>query len=105
MRRTGSVSILRRTVSLWLCGTTFIDQILSEILQPVRQVMQKIALYFFASFIFIFVFGLFGSCCRFPRSSSLVLPLLSGVGFSVYLLTSITASCDEDVDEVDVGVE
>ena len=25
-------------------------------------------------------------CCRFPRSSSLVLPLLSGTEFSLYLL-------------------
>ena len=34
----------------------------------------------------------------------LVLPLLSGAGFSVYLLTSNTESCDEDDDEVGVGV-
>ena len=35
-----------------------------------------------------------------PRNSSVVLPLLSGTGFSVYLLTSKTESCDEDVEEV-----
>ena len=40
LRRTGSVLILRRRVSPWLCRTTFIDQILPEILQPVRQFMQ-----------------------------------------------------------------
>ena len=40
----------------------------------------------------------------FPCSSSLVLPLLSGTGFSVYLLTSNTESCDEDVGEIGVGV-
>ena len=43
------------------------------------------------------------SCSGFPRTSSLVLPLLSGTGFSVYLLTSNTESCDEDVEEVGVG--
>ena len=36
------------------------------------------------------------SCSGSPRSSSVVLPLLSGAGFSVYLLTSNTESCDED---------
>ena len=36
--------------------------------------------------------------------SPLVLPLLSGTGFSVYLLTSNTESCDEGDDEVGVGV-
>ena len=40
----------------------------------------------------------------FPRSSSLVLPLLSGTGFSVYLLASNTESCDEHDYEVGVGV-
>ena len=44
------------------------------------------------------------SCSGFPRSSSLVLPLLSGTGFSVYLLTSNTESCDEDDEEVGDGV-
>ena len=39
-----------------------------------------------------------------PRRSSLVLPLLSGTGCSVYHLTSNTESCDEDDDEVGVGV-
>ena len=46
-----------------------------------------------------------GLCTRFPRSSSLVLPLLSGTGFSVYLLTSNSESCDEDDEEVGVGCE
>ena len=36
------------------------------------------------------------SCSGFHRSSSLVLPLLSDTGFSVYLLTSNTESCGED---------
>ena len=91
----GSVLILRRKVSPWLCRTAFIDKILSEILQPVWQVMQQIALYFFASSIFLFSVSVC-LCCRFPRSSSLVVPLLSGTGVSVYLLTSNTESCDED---------
>ena len=39
----------------------------------------------------------------FPRSSSLVLSLLSGTGFSVYLLTSNTESCDEDDGEEGEG--
>ena len=38
------------------------------------------------------------------RNSSLVLPLLSGTGFSAYRLTSNTESCDEDDEEVGVGV-
>ena len=43
---------------------------------------------------------------EFHLNSSLVLPLLSVAGFSVYLLTSNTESCDEDVEEVGVdGVE
>ena len=45
------------------------------------------------------------SCCGSHRSSSLVLPLLSGTGFSVYLLTSNTESCDEDVEEGEDDVE
>ena len=39
-----------------------------------------------------------------PRSSPLVLPLLSGTGFSAYLLTSNTESCDEDDGEVGKSV-
>ena len=45
-----------------------------------------------------------GLCSDVPRSSSLELPLLSGTGFSVHLLTSNTESCDEDDDSVGVGV-
>ena len=41
-------------------------------------------------------------CSGFLRNSSLVLPLLSVAGFSVYLLTSNTASCDEDVEDASV---
>ena len=37
---------------------------------------------------------------EFPRDSSLIISLLSCAGFSVYLLTSNTESCDEDDDEV-----
>ena len=44
------------------------------------------------------------SCRGSPRRSSLVLPLLSGTGFSMYLLTSNTESCDEDDGEVGEGV-
>ena len=54
--------------------------------------MRYISWYFFALLIFIFVFGF----C--------VLPPLSGTGFSVYLLTSNTESCDEDDGEVGGGV-
>ena len=45
-----------------------------------------------------------GLCSGLPRSSSLVLPLLSGTGFSLYLFTSNTESCDEDDDEEGAGV-
>ena len=52
-----------------------------------------------------FLFSVFvGLCCRFLRSSSLVLSLLSGTGFSEYLLTSNTESCDEHGDEIGVAV-
>ena len=44
------------------------------------------------------------SCSGSPRSSSLVLSLLSGTGYSVCLLTSTTESCDEDDEEVGEGV-
>ena len=39
-----------------------------------------------------------------PRSSSLVLPLLSGTGFSAHRPTSNTDSCDEDDGEAGEGV-
>ena len=65
--------------------------------------MRYISLYFFAFLILIFSVSV-DSCNGSPRSSSLVLPLLSGTGFSVYLLTSNTESCDEDDEEVSVGV-
>ena len=65
--------------------------------------MRYIALYFFAFLIFLFLVSV-GSCSGFPRNSSLVLPLLPGTGFSVYLLTSNTESCDED-EEVEGVVE
>ena len=45
-----------------------------------------------------------GLCSGFLRSSSLVLLLVSGTGFSVYLLSSNTECCDEDDDEESVGV-
>ena len=66
--------------------------------------MQEIALYVCASFIFIFFLV---SVCLYSgshRHSPLVLSLLSGTGFPVYLLTSNTESCDEDDGEVGEGV-
>ena len=57
-------------------------------------------LHFYVCFRFLLVCLCSGS----PRSSSLVLPLHPGTGFSVYLLTSNTESCDEDDEEVCVGV-
>ena len=44
------------------------------------------------------------SCSGSLRSSPLVLVLLSGTGFSVYLLTSNAESCGEDDGEVGEGV-
>ena len=52
-------------VALWDCFHR--PTSLSEILKPVLQVMQQIALYFFVSFIFLFVFGF----CRFMLQVSL----------------------------------
>ena len=55
--------------------------------------------------LFLFLFSVsVNSCSGSPRSSSLVLPLLSGTGFSAYLLISQTESCDEDDGEVGKGV-
>ena len=54
---------------------------------------------------FLFLFSLSVALCSgFRRSSSLILPLLSGTGLSVYLPTSNAESCDEDDEEVGVGV-
>ena len=56
-----------------------------------------------SSFLFLFSVSVV-SCSGYSRSSSLVLPLLPGSGFSVYLLTSNTETCDEDDGEVGEGV-
>ena len=54
---------------------------------------------------FLFLFSVSVCLCNgFHRSSSLVLPLLSVAGISMFLLTSSTESCDEDDEEVGVGV-
>ena len=54
---------------------------------------------------FIFWFSIsVDSCSGSHRSSSPTLRLLSGTGFSVYLLTSNTESCDEDDGEAGEGV-
>ena len=45
-----------------------------------------------------------GLSSGFHRKSSLVLPLFSLAVFSVYLPTSNTESCDENVEEVGVDV-
>ena len=45
-----------------------------------------------------------GLCSGFLRGSSLVLRLLSGTRFSVYLLTSNKESCDQDDEDDDVRV-
>ena len=55
------------------------------------------------SFLFLFLVSA-GLRSGFLHSSSLVLPLLPGTEFSVYLLTSNTESCDEDDQEESVGV-
>ena len=55
-------------------------------------------------FLFVFLVSV-GLCSGFPHNSSLVLRLLSVAGFSVYLLTSNTESCDEDVGSCDEDVE
>ena len=48
----------------------------------------------------MFVFGFYGFMQRVsPKLSARVFPLLSCTGISVYLLTSKTESCDEDVEE------
>ena len=99
MRRTGSVSISKLRVSPWLRGTTLIDQILSEPLQRKRSLCTSSR----PSFLLLFSISV-GLCSGFPRRSSLVLPLLSGAGFSAYRLVSNTKSCDEDDDEIGVGV-
>ena len=86
MRRTGSVSMSRRRVSPWLWRTTFIDQIFSELLQPVRQFMQQIAPYFFVSFIFICVLG-------FGWFTLQVCPLLLNSYFHFFRLRHFPCIC------------
>ena len=67
--------------------------------------MRYISLYPFGFLHFYFLFSVsVDSRSVSPRSSPLILPLLSCTGFSVYLLTSNTESCDEDDEEVDEGV-
>ena len=57
----------------------------------------------FASFIFILGFSVSVDLCSgFPRNSSLVLPLLSGTGFSDVSANVKYRICDED-EEVGVG--
>ena len=65
--------------------------------------MRFISLYFSRVLYLLFSVSV-DSCSGSHRSSSLVLPLLSGTRFSVYLLTSNTESCDEDDGEVGEGV-
>ena len=65
--------------------------------------MRYISWYFFGFPISI-LFSVSESCNGSLRSSPLVLPLLSCIGFSVYLLTSNTESCDKDDGEVGEGV-
>ena len=50
-----------RRVSPWLHKNTFINQILSELLKQILQIMQQFALCFFVIFILNGVFG----CCWF----------------------------------------
>ena len=57
-------------------------------------------MHFFASLILCLFSVSVGLCIGVLRSSSLVLPLLSGTGFSAYRLTSNTESRDENVEEV-----
>ena len=55
------------------------------------------------SFLFVCLVSV-GPCSGFLRNCSLGLPFLSIAGFSVYLMTSNLESCDENDDEVGVGV-
>ena len=61
-------------------------------------------MYFFAFLIFILFSVSVGLCSGSLPTSSLVLPLLSGTGFSEYLLASNTESCDEDDGEEGEGI-
>ena len=56
-------------------------------------------LHFYLCFWFLLV-----QASGFPGAPHSYFPLLSGTGFSVYLLTSNTESCDGDDEEVGVGV-
>ena len=88
----GSKDYVHRPNSLW-----------NPVASPASHAMDLFVLLRVPHFYFIFSVSV-GLCCRFPRLSSLVLALLSGTEFSVYLLTLNTESCDEDVEEVGVGV-
>ena len=67
--------------------------------------MQQIALYFFVSFIFIFVFGLCWFMLQvYPKLFTRTSTFFSGTRFSVYLFSSSTESSGED-DDASVAVE
>ena len=75
-------------VSPRLCWSTFINQILSEFLLPIRQFMRYISLYFFAFLIYIFVFGFCGFMQRvspklFTRTSTSFLFWIFGVSVDI----------------------
>ena len=100
MRWLGSVSTSLLWVSPRLSWSTFVNQFLSKF--AANQAIHAIFLFVLLRaphFDFLFSVSV-DSCSGFLRNSSLALPLLSSTGFSVYLLTSNTKSCDEDDGEV-----
>ena len=104
MRRTGSVSISKlrfpRSSDELRSSTKFS---LNSCSQSGKSCNRSRCASSRPSFLFLFSVSV-DSCSGFPRSSSLVLSLLSGTGFSLYLVTSKTESCDEDDEEVGVDV-
>ena len=73
-----------------------VHQILFEILQQFRHILQKFTLWFFVVSIFRCSRCLLIHATGFPCDFSLTISLLSAAGFSML----IRSSCDEDVEEV-----
>ena len=101
MRGLGNVLTSLLWVSRRLCWSTFIHQILSQFLQPIRQFMRYISLYSSDSPVISV-----DSCSGFPRSSPFVPLLLSDTGFSTSLFSLFADidSCEEDGQGVDQDV-
>ena len=110
MRRTGSVCTPMHRVSPKFFWNTFINQIIREFLQLIRQFMRYVFLYFFWFTIFMLVFGFCGFMQRvfpklFIRTSTSCWHWSFHISVIWYWISvGHVDSCDEDDDEEGEGV-